>query len=130
MFLPHSLHPTDEASHDGYYLQQFLFPGVTTTQSIEQTLEAYKECHMVVSMRLHSIILALTHHIPFVAVSYSQKTNILLNEISWEYTHTSDAKADDILESINTIENNYSALGKKLAEEHKKYQSHYTHYFP
>lgn len=85
---------------------------------------------MVVSMRLHSIILALTHHIPFVAVSYSQKTNMLLNEISWDYAHTSDAKADDILESMNTIEKNYSALSKKLAEEHEKYQSHYTHYFP
>lgn len=104
LLLPHSLHPTDEVSHDGYYLQDFLSPGVMTTQSIEQTLEAYKKCHIIISMRLHSMILALTHHIPFVGVSYSQKTTMLLEEINWKYTHSGNEKADDILRSIDTIE--------------------------
>lgn len=130
LLLPHSLHPTDENSHDGYYLQNFLFPGVSTTQSIEQTLEAYKKCHIVLSMRLHSMILALTHHIPFVAISYSQKTNILLEEINWNYAHQSDAKVDDILGSINTIEQEYEELSQKLAERHAHYQTQYTQSFP
>lgn len=130
LLLPHSLHPTDETSHDGYYLQDFLFPGVMTTQSIEQTLEAYKKCHIIISMRLHSMILALTHHIPFVGISYSQKTNMLLEEINWKYAHASDGKADDILGSIDTIESNYSELESTLKKHHSQYQTTYKNSFP
>jgi polysaccharide pyruvyl transferase WcaK-like protein len=130
LLLPHSLHPTDEASHDGYYLQDFLFPGVMTTQSIEQTLEAYKKCHIIISMRLHSMILALTHHIPFVGVSYSQKTAMLLEEINWKYSHSGTEKTDDILRSINIIEWNYSELESTLAAHHAQYQSTYKKSFP
>lgn len=130
LLLPHSLHPTDEASHDGYYLQDFLFPGVMTTQSIEQTLEAYKKCHIIISMRLHSMILALTYHIPFVGISYSQKTTMLLEEIDWKYTHTGSEKADDILQSIDSIEWSYLELESTLKVHHIRYQSTYKNSFP
>jgi polysaccharide pyruvyl transferase WcaK-like protein len=130
LLLPHSLHPTDEASHDGYYLQDFLSPGVRTTQSIEQTLKAYKQCHIVISMRLHSMILALTHHIPFIGISYSQKTSMLLGEIDWKYSHTGKEKTDDILDSINTIEADYEELKKSLESHHKRYKTAYKNSFP
>lgn len=61
-----------------------------TTQSIEQTLESYKKCHIIISMRLHSMILAIAHHTPFIGITYGQKTNTLLEDIDWQYAHSSD----------------------------------------
>jgi|GEM_PF-862543 len=130
LLLPHSLHPTDEASHDGYYLQNFLLPGVMTTQSIEQTLESYKKCHIILSMRLHSMILAIDHHIPFIGISYGQKTETLLSEIMWKYTHDSDVDSTNILSDLEDIESNYASLEEKLIEHHKNSQELYSKNFP
>lgn len=76
------------------------------------------------------MILALTHHIPFVGISYSQKTTMLLEEIDWKYTHTSGEKADDILQSIDTIELNYLELEDNLSKHHTRYQTTYNNSFP
>lgn len=130
LFLPHSLHPTDEASHDGYYLQDFLSPSTSTTQTIEQTLQAYRKCHILLSMRLHSMILAVDHHIPFIGVSYGKKTQYLLEDLDWKYAHTSDVSAAQIIEDIYEIENHYTELEKKLAQKHLSYQTLYTNSFP
>jgi len=81
ILLPHSLHPDDEKAHDGYYLQKFLLPGVTITQTIEQTLAAYDMCDCIIGMRLHSIILATVKNIPLIAISYSAKTRAILREM-------------------------------------------------
>lgn len=118
LLLPHSLHPTDESSHDGYYLQNFLLPGVETTQSIEQTLEGYKKCHIIIGMRFHSMILAIDHHIPFIGISYAQKTIQLLADIGWDYSYDITIKADDIATSLQEIESEYSVLKEKLRVIH------------
>lgn len=130
LLLPHSLHPTDEKSHDGYYLQNFLFPGVSTTQTIEQTLEWYKKCHIILSMRLHSMILAVDHHTPFIGISYSKKTDSLLQDLDWKYSHTSDTNSADIIRDVLEIEQNYTELEKKLEKKHLSYQTLYINSFP
>jgi len=130
LLLPHSLHPTDEASHDGYYLQDFLLPGVMVTQSIEQTLASYKKCHIILSMRLHSMILAIDHHIPFIGISYGQKTETLLSEIAWKYAHSTDVNTAKILSDIEDIESKYTSLQEKLGGYHKNSQETYKTYFP
>lgn len=101
LLLPHSLHPTDEQAHDGYYLQKFLFPGVRITQSIEQTLAAYPTCDAVIGMRLHSIILSLVYDMPLVALSYGKKTQALLEQNTIEYLNPKTATALDILSLID-----------------------------
>lgn len=130
LLLPHSLHPTDENSHDGYYLQNFLLPGVSTTQTIEQTLEGYKKCHIILSMRLHSMILSVDHHIPFIGISYSRKTDYLLQDLDWKYSHTSDTNSADIIRDILEIEKKYPELEEKLAQKHLSYQTLYNNSFP
>lgn len=130
LLLPHSLHPTDEKSHDGYYLQDFLFPGVSTTQTIEQTLEGYKKCHIILAMRLHSMILAIDHHTPFIGISYSKKTDSLLENLDWKYSHTSDTNSADIIRDILEIEKKYPELEEKLAQKHLSYQTLYNNSFP
>lgn len=130
LLLPHSLHPTDEISHDGYYLQDFLSPGISTTQTIEQTLEGYKKCHIMLSMRLHSMILAIDHHVPFIGISYGKKTQYLLQDLDWKYTHENDVSVTQIIEDIADMEKNYPELEKKLAEKHLSYQTLYINSFP
>jgi predicted nucleotide-binding protein (sugar kinase/HSP70/actin superfamily) len=76
------------------------------------------------------MILALTHHIPFIGISYSQKTNMLLGEIDWKYSHAGNEKTDDILENINTIESHYEELKKSLELHHTGYKTAYNNFFP
>lgn len=130
LLLPHSLHPGSPWSHDGYYLQNFLLPGVMIAQTIEQTLEGYKKCHIVISMRLHSMILATDHHIPFIGISYGQKTGELLKELDWKYRYENTLSVAEILTNISEIEWNYSQLSEKLAAYHAKWQSQYSKLFP
>lgn len=81
-------------------------------------------------MRLHSMILAVDHHIPFIGVSYGKKTQYLLEDLDWKYAHTSDVSAAQIIEDIHKIENHYTELEKKLAQKHLSYQTLYTNSFP
>ena len=129
VLLPHSLHVFDETSHDGYYLQNFLLPGVATTQSIEQTLSMYQKCHIIISMRLHSMILAIDHHVPFIGISYSQKTNSLLTELDWEYYGDKTISAESIVNNIASIEKEYDSLSKKLTLFHDKNRDTYYQIF-
>ncbi len=103
ILLPHSLHPDDEKAHDGYYLQKFLLPGVSITQTIEQTLAAYELCDCIIGMRLHSIILASARNIPLIAISYSTKTHAILTEMGIDFLDTQDVTRENICQKIENI---------------------------
>ena len=103
VLLPHSLHPTDERSHDGYYLQRFLFPGVRITQTIEQTLRAYTDLDILFGMRLHSMILAAVYHIPLIALSYSAKTRSLFEGKSIHFLETKTVTTVDIISGVEKV---------------------------
>lgn len=81
-------------------------------------------------MRLHSMILAVDHHTPFVGVSYGKKTQYLLQDLDWKYAHMSDVSAAQIIEDVLDIENQYAELEKKLTQKHVSYQTLYTNSFP
>jgi len=81
-------------------------------------------------MRLHSMILAVDHHIPFIGISYGKKTQYLLEDLDWKYTHTSDVSVTQIVENILEIEKNYPEIEGKLAQKHLSYQTLYTNSFP
>lgn len=81
-------------------------------------------------MRLHSMILAVDHHTPFVGVSYGKKTQYLLQDLDWKYAHMSDVSAVQIIEDVLDIENQYPELEKKLAQKHLSYETLYTNSFP
>lgn len=101
--LPHSLHPDDMNAHDGYYLQNFLLPGVKITQTIEQTLSTYWLCDVIIGMRLHSIILATVLKIPLIAISYSTKTDSILKQIHADFMDAKDVSADKIIVKIQNL---------------------------
>ena len=81
-------------------------------------------------MRLHSMILAIDHHTPFIGISYSKKTDSLLENLDWKYSHTSDTNSADIIRDILEIEKKYPELEEKLAQKHLSYQTLYNNSFP
>lgn len=65
-------------------------------------------------MRLHSMILAIVHEIPFVGISYAPKTTAVLEDMQWEYTCTPAADVAMIIQSVQTIEQKYFPLVRCL----------------
>jgi polysaccharide pyruvyl transferase WcaK-like protein len=63
----------------------FSKPSDKITQSLTETLEIYPELDFVIGMRLHSLILATVHAIPFLALSYETKTQELLHDLAYDY---------------------------------------------
>ncbi len=79
ILLPHSFHKTDDLANDFKFLNKFLRINepVLIVDSMEDvyTKYIYKEFDLCLAMRLHSMILSQVYSIPFVAISYSTKTD-------------------------------------------------------
>lgn len=84
VFMPHSIHPTDTLANDYIFMKQFLSPKVDVLDTIQDTYIQYKQNRIDIcfAMRLHSMILSQVYHIPFIAFSYSKKTDEFLKKIS------------------------------------------------
>lgn len=85
ILLPHSFHKTDSLANDYMFLNKFLRVNekVRIVSSMEEVYKKYiyKEFDICLAMRLHSIILSQIYGIPFVWVSYSTKTDEILEQI-------------------------------------------------
>lgn len=77
-------------------------------------------------MRFHSMILAIDHHIPFIGISYAQKTIQLLTEIGWGHSYDTKMEAENIVTSIHKIEQEYSRLTEKLRVIHTTQKNTYA----
>jgi polysaccharide pyruvyl transferase WcaK-like protein len=85
ILLPHSFHKTDSIANDYVFLSKFLRLNekIRIISSIEDVYSKYiyKEMDLCLAMRLHSIILSQVYEIPFIWVSYSTKTDEVLENI-------------------------------------------------
>ena len=74
IFLTHSFHREPE-KNDAQFIEK-IFPGNTVfiTRSLEETRKIYRTLDMIIAMRLHAGILAVTHALPFLMLSYGPKT--------------------------------------------------------
>jgi len=86
ILLPHSFHKTDIIANDYAFMEKFLRINdkVRIIASMEDVYSKYiyKEFDICIAMRLHSIILSQVYGIPFIWVSYSIKTDEVLDSIS------------------------------------------------
>ena len=95
VFLPHSFHQGDSLVNDFVFLQEFVREWREIKQSLQEVYEWYVENispdssesrlevgKIIISMRLHSIILAYVYGIPQAILSYSQKTDEVIKKIS------------------------------------------------
>ncbi|NVP17122.1 polysaccharide pyruvyl transferase family protein [Candidatus Gracilibacteria bacterium] len=84
VLLPHSFHDSDDLANDFLFLTNFVGEtGVSIKQDMNEVYETYKnkEIDICIAMRLHSIILSHVYEIPFIGLSYSTKTDEVLNEL-------------------------------------------------
>lgn len=84
VLLPHSFHDSDDLANDFLFLTNFVWETwVSIKQDMNEVYEAYKnkEIDICIAMRLHSIILSHVYEIPFIGLSYSTKTDEVLNEL-------------------------------------------------
>lgn len=87
ILLNHSFHTSNLGTNDSYFLSSLAEKySLRSTATIQETLELYKELEFVVGMRLHSLILAFVHTIPFFAISYSQKTDEFIRSINYDFS--------------------------------------------
>ncbi|MDD2907923.1 MAG: polysaccharide pyruvyl transferase family protein [Candidatus Gracilibacteria bacterium] len=84
VLLPHSFHETDDLANDFLFMSRFIGEeGVEIKTNMMEVYETYtkKEIDICVAMRLHSIILSHVYEIPFIGISYSTKTDEVLDEL-------------------------------------------------
>ncbi|MDP2104072.1 MAG: polysaccharide pyruvyl transferase family protein, partial [Candidatus Gracilibacteria bacterium] len=87
ILLNHSFHTANLGTNDSYFLSSLAEKyQLRSTTTIQETLELYKELEFVIGMRLHSLILAFVHTIPFFAISYSQKTDEFIRSINYDFS--------------------------------------------
>jgi polysaccharide pyruvyl transferase WcaK-like protein len=87
VLLNHSFHPGNQSTNDDLFLSSLKDKyQLRATQTIQETLETYKELEFIIGMRLHSLILSFVHAIPFFALSYGKKTDAFIREINYEYS--------------------------------------------
>lgn len=86
IFLSQSIHPDDQNANDKIFMGRFAnHPNIQVTETIQETLEAYKMLDFVIGMRLHSCILSVVHSTPFLALSYETKTKELLLDLDYHF---------------------------------------------
>lgn len=85
VLLPHSFHESDSKANDFKFLEKFVWSdqNITIKKSMVEVYSTYKnkEIDLCLSMRLHSIILSHVYEIPFIGLSYSKKTDEILDSL-------------------------------------------------
>jgi polysaccharide pyruvyl transferase WcaK-like protein len=84
IFLPHSLHSSDNRANDYEFMKQFLNYEREIYVNLAEVYTAYNHnmLDLLVSMRLHSIILSYVYGIDQIVLSYSQKTDEAIKKLS------------------------------------------------
>jgi polysaccharide pyruvyl transferase WcaK-like protein len=84
IFLPTSFHKTNKPSNDYLYLKKYADKyDIKITKNMWETYKYFRKhkIDIIFAMRLHSIILAQTYKIPYLAISYAKKTDEILKII-------------------------------------------------
>ena len=73
----------------------------------------------IISMRFHTCVFAANANVPFVAISYSHKTEDLMNRLHLSSLSlmVEDIATEEILEKLRIIEDNYTDLKRNLSQK-------------
>lgn len=79
LLLPHSFHKIDKVANDYEFLKEFVKNWVEISKNMQETYSAYndKKIDFCLSMRLHSMILSQVYAIPFIAIKYAKKSDLM-----------------------------------------------------
>jgi polysaccharide pyruvyl transferase WcaK-like protein len=84
LFLPHSFHQTDILANDYIFMKHFLTTEREIYASLWEVYTAYshKIPDIIITMRLHSIILSYVYGIDQIVLSYSKKTDEVIKKLN------------------------------------------------
>lgn len=117
--LAHSLHPEDTSLDDAKWMEEI---GIPSTHSLEETLQAYTDVGLVISNRLHGVVLSFLHDIPVMPVSVNEKIQQMTTLIGVPSYETLDAdKVQHFLASPPSYALRQQSLSKETLDTTKKY---------
>lgn len=113
----------EESQNDTLFIRKVMV-GKTynVTKSISQTLDVFPKLHSVIGMRLHAGILACTHDIPFLPISYGPKTNDLMSLLEVQHL---GIQAKEF--SMGMFEANWNALVTNYEQEKMHMKIRHNH---
>ena len=105
VFLSHSIHQKDPLANDYLFLKDIAKKyNIEITGSISDTLKAYKKLDYVIGMRFHSLVLSIVYNIPFLALSYWQKTEELLLDFDYKFKLNSrELEFEDFIKKFSDL---------------------------
>lgn len=112
VFLSHSIHQKDLLANDYLFLKDIAKKyNIEITSKISDTLKAYKKLDYVIGMRFHSLVLSIVYNIPFLALSYWQKTEELLKSFDYKFKLNSfDIEFEDFIKKFSELVSSNKAL--------------------
>lgn len=112
VFLSHSIHQKDVLANDYLFLKDIAKKyNIEITSNISDTLKTYKKLDFVIGMRFHSLVLSIVYNIPFLALSYWQKTEELLSDFSHKFKlNSKEIEFEDFIKKFSELVSANKAL--------------------
>ena len=89
---------------------------------MEETLHWYKDIDMMIGMRLHSIILAAQYAIPILPISYSPKTDAIIEMLGLSEYRIDSAtlSEEDFFQVFDLQINNYTKEQYRISQNYQQ----------
>lgn len=87
--------------------------------TVEEVVNVVSKSKLVIGMRLHSLIMAASQHVPFVGISYDPKIDELLSQFELKAaTTTEQYRHEDILHETNRILSSFDDEVERISQLH------------
>ncbi|NLL81694.1 MAG: polysaccharide pyruvyl transferase CsaB, partial [Tissierellia bacterium] len=91
--------------------------------SVEEIMGIIKELDMIIAMRLHSLIYAVTQSVPMVGLVYDPKVEGLLNSLGMNYMcNVEDLCVEDLISNIDYVWENKDTIKNDLEKQSKSFR--------
>ncbi len=95
---------------------------------MQESLEWYPRLHSMIAMRLHANILSFVHALPFVGVSYSTKTDALLDRYNHAYrVCADDTSPEEIFTVFDRLESSHEEARLALMRDSDTMRTNLSH---
>lgn len=89
-----------------------------TIETIEDLVSEISQADLIVANRYHGILISLVLNKPVLAIAYHEKSRALLTQVGQDdyVLNIADFKTEDLIERLQAMEANASAIKKQIAE--------------
>lgn len=91
--------------------------------SVEDIMGVINKLHLIVAMRLHSLIYAATQEVPMVGIVYDPKVEGILKSFDINYmSHIEDLRFEDLIYNIDRVWENKEDIRNSLQKQDEKFK--------